>query len=388
MNKYIVYLLIAALITPLSFAQQNKSTPEQEIETLKKQVSELQNKLQTVENVEKMELAAKLAEANAKLANTEIDKYKRELKDANDEWLRTWSSWFLTVIGIFTAILIGVSAVFWFWLRSRADKLIADSAEKSLNGFKEAVGQVNILKDHLRVLEKEYAVPVLENFMNFYSIDEDPPEQIRALPERALLDIFGDETRRIEVRYEAAHALAARKSTRLVSPLLEFLNSVVDSDLGSGEGFETERYLHKFLGFLMETSTLEAYQGLTNLLNRLLTEVPKHTDLFLTRIVLSLLGLSLDLNMKESVSILRKAIPHLNDPDPQLQHEALSILSGYFDIFNAPEGIKEILTHHTSDEMHDVETECLAFLKKHDPDFVQEWKDQKETANTENEESS
>ncbi len=31
MNKYIVYLLVAALITSLSFAQQNKSTPEHEI---------------------------------------------------------------------------------------------------------------------------------------------------------------------------------------------------------------------------------------------------------------------------------------------------------------------------------------------------------------------
>ena len=79
----------------------------------------------------------------------EIDKFKRELKDTNDEWLRERGVFgLLTIIGIFwSQLILGVSYVFWYWLRSRADQLIADSVEKSLNGFKEAVGQVNILKD-------------------------------------------------------------------------------------------------------------------------------------------------------------------------------------------------------------------------------------------------
>ena len=66
-----------------------------------------------------MDLQAKLAEANAKLADTEFGKFKRELKDSNDEWLRGWSSWFLGVIGVFVAIFIGVGAVFWSWLKSK-----------------------------------------------------------------------------------------------------------------------------------------------------------------------------------------------------------------------------------------------------------------------------
>ena len=72
----------------------------------------LRNSCRLAENVEKIDLQAKLAEANAKLADTEFGKFKRELKDSNDEWLRGWSSWFLGVIGVFVAIFIGVGAVF------------------------------------------------------------------------------------------------------------------------------------------------------------------------------------------------------------------------------------------------------------------------------------
>ena len=148
----------------MSFAQQNQSTqkPNPEIEMLKKRILTLENKLQTVENVEKIELAAKLAEAQAKLRNAEFGKFKNELTESNNEWLKSWSLWFLTIIGIFAAILIGISYVFWFWLRSRADQLITDRVEKNLNGFKEAVAQVNTLKNELRTLRKEQAASMLE----------------------------------------------------------------------------------------------------------------------------------------------------------------------------------------------------------------------------------
>ena len=127
MKKIIVCLLLMILFVTvilLSFAQQNQNSQKQNSE-----VQALKIQLQTVEN-EKIELTtklldaqAKLAEANAKLRNGEIDKFKRELKNTNDEWLRAWSTWFLTIIGIFVALLIGVSYVFWYWLRSRADQL-------------------------------------------------------------------------------------------------------------------------------------------------------------------------------------------------------------------------------------------------------------------------
>ena len=151
MMKATFCLILATLLTIIhsgAFAQQNQSTqkPNTEIETLEKRILALESQLQTVENVEKMKLAAELADANAKLRNAEIDKYKRELKDSNDEWLKTWTNWFLTIIAIFVAILIGVSAIFGYWLRSKANQLIADEVEKSLNGFKEAVGNLNEIK--------------------------------------------------------------------------------------------------------------------------------------------------------------------------------------------------------------------------------------------------
>ena len=97
MMKATFCLILATLLTIIhsgAFAQQNQSTqkPNTEIETLEKRILALENQLQTVENVEKMKLAAELADANAKLRNAEIDKYKRELKDSNDEWLRDMES--------------------------------------------------------------------------------------------------------------------------------------------------------------------------------------------------------------------------------------------------------------------------------------------------------
>ena len=151
-----IVMLIGILIPPLLYAQQNQNTQKSNpvIEDLKQRVSELEKTLQTVENVEKLNLQAKLAEANAKLANTEFGKFERELKDSNNKWLREWSYWFLGIIGLFVVILAGVSAVFWYWLRSRADGLIADKVEESLIGFKESLKELGILKNQLLVLEK------------------------------------------------------------------------------------------------------------------------------------------------------------------------------------------------------------------------------------------
>ena len=167
-QEFIIYLLLGLLLSIVvssSFGQQNQNTLQQEVEALKNRVSELEGKLQTVENVEKMELAAKLAEAEAKLNNTDIDKLKGELRESNNDWLRAWSGWFLTIIGIFAAILLGVSYVFWFWLKSKTDRLIENEVEKSLKGFQEAVGKVNILEGQLGILKKEHAASILENLM-------------------------------------------------------------------------------------------------------------------------------------------------------------------------------------------------------------------------------
>ena len=383
MKKFIICLLLGTLlgmIPSLLPAQQNQN-PQQsdpEIEALKKRVSELEKQLQTVENVEKMNLQAKLADANAKLANAEFGKFERGLKDSNNEWLRAWSSWFVGVIGVFVVIIGGVSAIFWFWLKSRTNQLIADEVEKNLNGFKEAVDAQDVIKNELRVLKKEHAASVLENFIYFsFNEERDQPEQVKSLSEEALLQVFGDERYYLASRYTAAQVLAARKSSRLVSPLLKFLNSVVDSD----SDIISEGEARGWVTFLRNIHTPESYQGLAKFLNRLLTENLKRKDWFLTGTVFALMWVDLKLRMGDSVSILKTAIPHLKDPG----REVLSALTEYFDRFNEPVGIKEILINHVTSErsgMEDVENKCLELLQKHDPEFVEEWRAKKTTNNS------
>ena len=106
MKRTIFYLLLAALLgiaAFLSLAQQNQNTqkPNPEIETLKNRISELESKLQTVENVEKMELAAKLAESEARLINTEFGKLKLELKESNQQWLWNWTAFLGVMFAVF-----------------------------------------------------------------------------------------------------------------------------------------------------------------------------------------------------------------------------------------------------------------------------------------------
>ena len=388
-QEFIIYLLLGLLLSIVvssSFGQQNQNTLQQEVEALKNRVSELEGKLQTVENVEKMELAAKLAEAEAKLNNTDIDKLKGELRESNNDWLRAWSGWFLTIIGIFAAILLGVSYVFWFWLKIRTDKLIENEVKKSLKGFQEAVEQVKIQQGQIRILEKEHAVSVLNVHMGSRFNDENPyPEQINILPESALLDIFNDETYYLGFRCWAAEVLASKESTLLVSPLLEFLNSAVDSDEYNETYVSTKRDLRRLASFLCVIHTQETYEGLNKFLNRLLTENPRHKDLFLTWTVFSLAYVGNELDKKDSVSMIRKTIPDLNVL-PQ-DEDALNNLVEYFNKFQEPEGIKEILTNNLTDRMPEVETRCLELLEKYDPDFVNEWKDKKETTNTESEDT-
>jgi polyhydroxyalkanoate synthesis regulator phasin len=398
--KAFIACLLFGMIVPLSFAQQNQNLPkpDSEIDTLKNRISILENQLQAVENVEKMELAAKLADANAKLRNAEIDKYTRGLKDTNNEWLRTWSLWFVGILG-FLVVVIG--GAFWSWLRSRADRLIEDSVERSLSGFKEAlaqvetlknelkeaVGQVNILKDQIRILEKEHTASVLESSVHLPDTEGRLySETVKVLPDGGLLDLIADKTRGLDFKYKAAEVLFVRKNPKLVSPLLKLLNSVVDSEVNWDDSDDLEWRSRRLINFLGQLHTQETYEGLTKFLNRLLTEDTKYKDLFLTQTVFLLVDIRVKLGIRDSISILRTAIPDL---EPSLlEYEALGKLAEYFHTFNEPEGIKEILTNGLTDEMPDVETQCLELLQKHDPDFVEDWKAQKEATNTETEESS
>ncbi len=369
MRKFILCLLLGALLgitsSPL-LAQQNQSTQTSnpEIQALKKRVSELEKQLQTVENVEKMDLARNYTDANAKLINVDFDKLKWELKDSNSKWLTGWILFFLAIL---SAVGVGV----WSWLKSRTNQLIETEVEKHLSGFKEAVNQVGVMKDELRELEKKHVVSVLETIIG-YSLQEEHfyPEPIKTLQEETLLQILDDEARRPAIRYKAADVLLARKSSQLVSPLLNLLNSLVDLD--SDPGLITNR-LEDGVKYLAYIHTPEAHQGLNRLLNRLLTEDLKSRNWFLGTTVVSLAKVSIKLNTVDSIPILKTAIPYLKNLKPG-DLEGLSELAEYFDKFNEPEGIKEILINHITSGMPEVEDRCLELLQKHDTEFVKEWR--------------
>ena len=394
MRIFIICLLLGTLVgvTPPPVSAQQNQTPHQsaqEIEDLKKRVSVLEKQLQVMENVDKMELVknytdvkAKLADANAKLANAEFAKFERELRDANDSWLIKWGIFGLTLLAV-----VGAGAL--AWLKSRTNQLIADEVEKSLNGFQEALKDLNTLRPQLRVLEKEHTFSVLESWAGFSAQDErGHPEPIKALREEVLLEVltderYQDESHGLEVKSKAMQILAARRSSKSVIPALELLNSVVDSE--SDIDVDARQYLEHITGLFSYINTQEAYQGLITFLHRLLTENHKHRDVllevFVRPSVYSIAFSGLKLNLGDSVSTLRLAIPSL-----EIRHSdgtAQNNLARYFDIFHELEGIKEILEYHGTTLSSEVVDKCLKLLRKHDPEFVETWRVQNTTDDSE-----
>ena len=416
MKAVIASLLFLALLgirAPASFAQtdQNYQKLAQELDVLKKQFSAVQSQLQTVENTEKMKLLKELADAKTQLVNTEFEKFERNLKDSNDKWLFGWTSFFGLIIAV-TLAIIGVA--FWFSVKS----LIANRVENELKGFqkavaevdvlknqtkksisqvyilknelKESIGQVNILENKIRVLDKAHAVDVLQNFMGWDLNDEDSyPKQMKELSAETLLNVLDDVTISGYVRIRALEVLTRSQEPRLVSPALAYLNSIVDSHQDNGLTVDTVSRLRNIVDMLKYMPTQEAYEGLTKFFSRLLSR--EHSgleDLAITVTAGSLALISRELKEIDSVSLLRKAVPHLR-VSPEYD-EGLKDIVELFGSFNEREGIKEILNNHFKDDMGtpDVEDRCLKLLENHEPEFVKDWRQQKANTNTGPEETS
>ena len=374
----LLFLALSGIRVPASFAQQDQSYQKlaQEMEALKEHILTLQSQLQTVENTEKMKLSAELADAKTQLVNTEFEKFERNLKDSNDKWLFAWTGFFGVIIAV-TLTIIGVAL--WFSIKS----LIADRVEKNLNGFKKAVDQLDEIKNQLKVLQTGHAVSVLEHFIYHHPREEyHYREQTALIPEEALLQVFGDETRYMQLRLKAADVLAYRKSPLLVAPLLKLMNSVVDDDSDYNH-HDIRNFEHELIGPLWHIHTQESYQGLKEFLNRLLTADSVYKRFLLTPTVFTLAKVSVELNKHDSVSILRKSIPDLEVRS--YQEDALINLAEYFDtFFNEPEGVKEIL-NHIKGKMPNVVNRCLELLEKRNPQYVSDWREQNVEVNTETE---
>ena len=395
----LLFLALSGIIVPASFAQQDQSYQKlaQEMEDLKEQVSTLQSQLQTVENTEKMKLSAELADAKARLMNSEFDKFERELRNSNDDWLWAWTGFFAAILAV---ILAAIGFALWFVIKS----LVADEIRKRANSFmevvdevdvlknhiKDAMGQVDILENKIRVLDKAHAVDVLQTFMDWDLNDEDSyPKQMKELSADTLLNILDDVTISSYVRIRALEVLTRSEDPRLVSPALAYLNSIVDSHQDNGLDVYTLSPLHSIVDFLKYMPTQEAYEGLTKFVSRLLSrEHSDLEDLAITVTAGSLALISRELKERDSVSLLRKAVPHLR-VSPEYD-EGLKDIVELFGSSNEREGIKEILNNHFKDDMGtpDVEDRCLKLLENHEPEFVKDWREQKANTNTEPEETS
>ena len=185
------------------------------------------------------------------------------------------------------------------------------------NELKEAMDQVNILENKVKVLDKEHAAEMLGRFISYPLSSEDAPVQIKELKEEALLDVFRDETRHPDIKVKAVQVLTGRQSPRLVSPVLELLNSTLDSHQDKELSLPIAGHLSDLVNLLGYICTQETYEGLKEYLNRLLLrENAELKDLLLTETVSSIARVSHELNKGDWVSLLKTSISRLgNEPE-------------------------------------------------------------------------
>ena len=91
---------------------------------------------------------------------------------------------------------------------------------------------------------------------------------------------------------------------------IDFINSV-DLDLYLVSDRETHDNLLNIVRFIGQTQMQEAFEGLKKFMQRLLTENPKYKQLFLTSTVFTLADISIELEIDELASDLKKVIREL-----------------------------------------------------------------------------
>ena len=234
-------LLAAALFwgllttTSVLFAQQDNSQKiEQELNDLKKEVGELKKQLKGLEDIDKLELAAKYFNAQDKLLNTEFDYLKRKLTEHNRNWGLLW-------VGIFFAIfgLVGV------WAKNTMRRRIEDVVEVNLEGFKNALKQ-------LEILQEGHAFSVLDSTIMFPVGSSIISQAIRPLQKEPLLKILRNREHYYEIRHRAAEVLAEKELTAAVPDLLNFLNAVYDDTSLDTELYSMTQFSPPQLVYVLE----------------------------------------------------------------------------------------------------------------------------------------
>ena len=384
MKMSIVFLLLIVVLSGIFFyllmrQNHNLQKLESEYESLQQRLASLEIQPQTGQDDEKMKLATQLANANTKLINAGFGKFERELRDSNYKWLWGWTTFFVAIV----AIVVTVTGVaFWVVVKS----MIANRVEENLKGFQESVEQVKIQQERIRIIERDYAAQMLEapdeiseGGEYIYS------DTVMSLSKQTVLDVIYHKTYPIHVRIRAAEIFKKRNPVQSLPVLLEMVNSFLDTDIYKDEDIDTIWHLRDLVPLFKDIHNDKTYRGLSKLLGRVV-KLKEDTDLkkaYLNWILFSLAYVGDALNTESAISRMREVLPNLlisNEDSHNLEN-----LVNYFDKFDEHEGIKDILTNGLTDGMPDVEKQCLELLQEHDPDFVRDWKDKKETTNPESE---
>ena len=386
MKMSIVFLILLVLLSGIFFyllmrQNHNQQKLESEYESLQERLAALEIQPQTGEDAEKIKLATQLTNANTKLINAGFGKFERELRDSNYKWLWGWTTFFVAIV----AIVVTVTGVaFWVVVKS----MIANRVEENLKGFQESVEQVKIQQERIRIIERDYAAQMLEAPDEISEGGEYIyPETVRSLSEQTVLDVIYHKTYSIYVRIRAAEILKKRNPVRLLPVLLEMVNSFLDTDIYKDEDIDTIWHLRDLVPLFKDIHNDKTYRGLSKLLGRVV-KLKEDTDLkkaYLNWILFSLAYVGDALNTESAISRMREALPNLlisNEDSHNLEN-----LVNYFDKFDEHEGIKEILTNGLTEGMPEVEKQCLELLPERYSNFVEKWKTDKETDNTESEES-
>ena len=209
------------------------------------------------------------------------------------------------------------------------------------------------MAEKIRVLDKEHAAGVVERFKHRpLSVPDSNPEEIKALSEGALLDVLRDETRDIESKIKILEILTGRKSTQLVSPTFEFLNSILDSYEDEELGFYIANRLGVLIHWLGCTSTEETYEGLIKFLDRLVSrEDRERMDFLLAAIAFSFARVGHELNKGDWISPLKTSFSRW-DSEPEITKGILDYLP---DEMPSVDDFKDYL---------------LELLEQHDAEFV------------------
>jgi len=156
-------IFCGVLIGTLPLFGQGQEDVTAQVKRHEEEINDLKKQLEKVENIDKLNLLAKHASAlteQAKVANELIDTDRKHLVNQSKSdisfWMFSIIGPFLVVVGLL--ITLGVPK----WLRGAMERAL----EKHIDGFREAVSQVEGHVEEIKVIKKDLHRSVLLNILD------------------------------------------------------------------------------------------------------------------------------------------------------------------------------------------------------------------------------